>query len=59
MRDKLKFYRPSGTTFYDCINTIYKFIKPFLGNKLSIFEEYGTFKLEVAGVQPFYIYAYY
>ena len=27
-----------------CINTIYQFIKPFLDNKMSIFEEYGAFK---------------
>ena len=38
------FYRLSGATFYDCINTIYLFIKPFLDNKMSIFEEYGAFK---------------
>ena len=25
------------------INTIYKFIKPFLDNEMSIFEEYGAF----------------
>ena len=43
-RDKLKFYRLVGATFYDCINTIYQFIKPFLDNKMSIFEEYGDFK---------------
>ena len=45
--DKLKFYRLSGATFYDCINTIYRFIKPFLDNKvskMSIFEVYGAFK---------------
>ena len=41
-RDKLKFYRLSGATFYDCINTIYQF-KPFLDNKMSIFEKYGAF----------------
>ena len=35
----------SAVTFYDCINTIYQFIKPFLNNKMSIFEEYGTFKV--------------
>ena len=29
---------------YDCINTINQFIKPFLDNKMSIFEEYGAFK---------------
>ena len=34
----------SGATFYDRINTIYQFIKPFLNNKMSIFEEYGAFK---------------
>ena len=43
-RDLLKFYRLSGATFYDCINTIYQFITPFLDNKMSIFEEYGAFK---------------
>ena len=32
------------STFYDCINSIYEFIKPFLDNKMSIFEEYGAFK---------------
>ena len=40
----MKFYRLSGPTFYDCINTIYQFIKPFLDNKMFIFEEYGAFK---------------
>ena len=44
-RDLLKFYRLSDATFYDHINTIYQFIKPFLDNKMSIFEEYGAFKL--------------
>ena len=44
-RDSLKFYRLSDATFYDC-NTIYQFIKPFLDNKMSIFEEYGVFKQE-------------
>ena len=24
-------------TFYDCINTVYQFIKPFLGNKMLFF----------------------
>ena len=32
-------------TFHDCINSIYQFIKPFLDNNMSIFEEYGTFKV--------------
>ena len=40
--DKLKLYRLSGATFYDCINSIYQFIKPFLDNKMSVFEEYGA-----------------
>ena len=44
MRDKLKFYRLSGATFYGCINTIYQVIKPFLDNKMSIFKEYLAFK---------------
>ena len=34
----MNFYRLSDTTFYNGINTIYKFIKPFLGKKkMSIF----------------------
>ena len=41
----MKFYRLSGATFYDCITSIYQFIKPSLVNKMSIFEEYGAFKL--------------
>ena len=40
----MKFYRLPGATFYDCINTIYQFIKPFLDNKMSIFERYGAFE---------------
>ena len=36
-RDQLKFYRLSGATFYDRINSIYQFIKPFLDNRMSIF----------------------
>ena len=39
----MKFYRLSGATFYDRMNTIYQFIKPFLDNEMSNFEEYGTF----------------
>ena len=39
-------YRLSGVTFYDCIIR-YQFIKPFLDNKMSIFEEYGTFKYSI------------
>ena len=34
----------SGATFYNCIYTIYQFIKPFLDKKISIFKEYGAFK---------------
>ena len=33
---KLKFYRLSDATFYDRINTIYLFIKPFLEKKCLI-----------------------
>ena len=40
----MNFYRLSGATYYDCINTIYQLIKPFLDNKMSIFEDYGAFK---------------
>ena len=36
----------SDVTFYDRINTIYQFIKPFL-DKNVYFEEYGAFKREV------------
>ena len=35
-------YRLSGATFYDCIYTIYQFSKPFLDNKMSVFEELLT-----------------
>ena len=48
-RDLLKFYKLSDATFYKCITTIYKFIKPFLDNKMSIFEEYGAFNELVSG----------
>ena len=47
MRDLLKFYKQIGATFYDCFNTIYQFVKPFLDNKMSIFEEYGAFKRRI------------
>ena len=33
----MKFYRLSDATFYDCINTIYQFIKPFLDKKKVYF----------------------
>ena len=33
-------------TFYYCITTIYQFIKPFMDNKMSIFEGYGAFKFK-------------
>ena len=32
----MKFYRLSGATFYDWINTIYQLIKPFLINKMFL-----------------------
>ena len=38
----MKFYRLSDATFYDDINTIYQFIKPFWDKKkMPIFEKYG------------------
>ena len=37
MRDELKFYRLSDATFYDCINTIYQFVKSFLDKKKCLF----------------------
>ena len=43
-RDKLKFYRLSDATFYDRIDTICQFIKPFMANKMSVIEKYGAFK---------------
>ena len=43
-RETLKLYRLSCAIFYDCINTVYQFIKSFLDNKISIFEECGAFK---------------
>ena len=46
-RDWLKFYRLSDATFMIVrICTIYQLIKPFLENKMPIFEEYGAFKEE-------------
>ena len=33
MRDSLRLYRLSKATFYDRINTVYHFIKPFLDKK--------------------------
>ena len=33
----MKFYRLSGATFYDHIDTIYQFNKPFLDKKKSLF----------------------
>ena len=39
----MKLNKLSDATFYDCINTIYQFVKPFLETKMSIFEEYGAF----------------
>ena len=43
----MKFYRLSDATFYDRMNTIYQFIKPFLDNNMSSFEEYGGFNILV------------
>ena len=36
--------RLSRATFYDCLNTIYQFIKSFLENEMSVFKEYGSFE---------------
>ena len=46
-------YRMSGATFYDCINTIYQFIKSFSDNKMSKFEENGAFKCKNSLGFPF------
>ena len=35
----------SDATFYDRINTIYQFIKPFMDKKKYIFKEYGAFNI--------------
>ena len=43
----MKFYRLSDGTFIDSINTIYQAINPFLDNKMSLFEEYGSFKRDI------------
>ena len=37
--ERLRFYRLSGAPFYDCINTIYQFINPFLDNKCLFFRD--------------------
>ena len=47
-KNHFKFYRLSDVTFYDCINTIYQFTKPFLDNKMPIFEEYGAFNVSAS-----------
>ena len=56
MIDWLKFYMVSDATFYDCINTLYQFIKPFLDNKMSIFFRNmepldGLWKFRVSGLR--------
>ena len=43
----MKFYMLSGVTFYDCINNIYQFIKPFLDNKMSILRNMEPLILEL------------
>ena len=50
-QDYLNFNSLLDATFYDCLNTIYQFIKPFLINKISIFEEYGAFKFFLVSFQ--------
>ena len=39
----MNFYRLSNATFYDCINTIYQFIKPFLDKKYLFWEKSRAF----------------
>ena len=48
MRDLTELNSLSDATFYDRINIIYQFIKPFSDNKMSMFEEYGAFNLRLA-----------
>ena len=43
MRDQLNLYRLSDATFYDRINTIYQFVKPFLDKKYLLSRKYGAF----------------
>ena len=43
----MKFYRLSDATFYDCINTIYQFIKPFLDKKCLFLRNMEPLKIEV------------
>ena len=43
--DELKFYKLPNATFYDRINTIYQFIKPFLDKKIVYFWVYGALNL--------------
>ena len=54
-RDLLKFYRLSGATFYDCINTIYQFIKPFLDDKMSILRNMEPFTKDHNSVENYKI----
>ena len=51
----VKFYRLSGATFYDCIDTIYRFIKHFLDNKMYISEEYGAFRYQIKHSHLLYV----
>ena len=41
------FYRQSDVSFYDCITTIYHFIKHLLDENIC-FEEYGAFKQQIS-----------
>ena len=52
---QLKFYRLSGATFYDCINTI--FIKLFLDNKMSVFEEFEPLIMHKSAVLLYTVFA--
>ena len=52
----MKFYRLSGATFYDYVNTIYQFIEPFLDNEMSILRNMELlrlkFRVNKSGLNP-------
>ena len=50
-RDSLKFYRLSDATFYDRIDTIYQFIKPFLDKKCSFLRNMEPLKKWAKDIQ--------
>ena len=48
MGDELKFYRLPDATFYDRINTVYQFIKPFLDKKCLFLRNTESLKLIIS-----------